>query len=36
MAFGNFEGGRLLLGVENDGTVSGLDYGRHDACQLEE
>lgn len=36
VAFGNFEGGRLLLGVEDDGTVSGINYDRHDVGQLEE
>lgn len=36
VAFGNFEGGRVLLGVEDDGTISGLHYDRHDAGQLEE
>lgn len=37
VAFGNFEGGKVLLGVEDDGTISGLRYepGR-DATQIEE
>jgi len=37
VAFGNFEGGQLFLGVEDDGTISGLRYtaGR-DAAQVEE
>ncbi|HEX8349344.1 MAG TPA: ATP-binding protein, partial [Hymenobacter sp.] len=37
VAFGNFEGGKVLLGVEDDGTVSGLHYteGR-DALRVEE
>lgn len=37
VAFGNFEGGQVLLGVEDDGTVSGLRYsdGR-DAARVEE
>ena len=37
VAFGNFEGGQVLLGVEDDGTISGLRYelGR-DAAQIEE
>ena len=37
VAFGNFEGGRLLLGVEDDGTVSGLRYeANRDGARIEE
>ncbi|AMR29058.1 ATP-dependent DNA helicase RecG [Hymenobacter psoromatis] len=37
VAFGNFEGGRVLLGVEDDGTVSGLRYSQErDAARVEE
>lgn len=33
VAFGNFEGGRILLGVEDDGSISGL---QRNAAQVEE
>jgi len=37
VAFGNFEGGQVFLGVEDDGTVSGLRYtDNRDAARVEE
>lgn len=37
VAFGNFEGGQVLLGVEDDGTISGLRYGEgRDTARIEE
>lgn len=37
VAFGNFEGGQVLLGVEDDGTISGLRYtDSRDAARVEE
>ena len=37
VAFGNFEGGRILLGIDDDGTISGLQYSpERDYRQIEE
>jgi predicted HTH transcriptional regulator len=38
VALANFEGGRLLLGVEDDGSISGIQRasGRHDRPGVDE
>ena len=35
IAFLNTEGGTIYVGVEDDGTVVGIDYNLHDALDLQ-